>query len=80
MTTEQRRTDKVYATIVELVDSGTRLFRPGTVAAFLRERGEPIDTWELRGEFSNLEAAGLISVDPATSDWSLASESSRKTG
>ena len=77
---EQRLTHQVYTAIREVVANGRPQFRPGDVASFLREQGQPLDTWEIRGEFSKLEASGDISLDAATGAWSLAKAASRKAG
>ena len=77
---DRRRTDTVYAVIQEIVSNGLSRFQPGDVATFLRDQDQPMGTWEIRGEFSNLEAEGLIAVDPATAAWSLANEPTRKAG
>jgi hypothetical protein len=81
---EQHRTDQVFAVIEQLVESGHTQFRPGHIADVLREAGVPMLNWEIRGELSRLEAAGLIAGDDKTGAYLLArpeSESkSRSTG
>ena len=79
MTTDQRRTDAIYLIIQELAAEQPE-FRPGDVAAFLRERGQPMAVWEIRGLLSGLEAAGLLSNDPVTGIWKLSGEASRQVG
>ncbi len=48
--------------------------QPGAINARLRELGEPLGTWEVRGELSALERSGEIVNDPATGAWSLAAK------
>ena len=74
MSNDQRVTDNVFAAVREVAAS-TPTFRPGDVAGFLRDKGEPMGAWEIRGELSRLEAAGLLSNDPVTGTWSLIEES-----
>ena len=80
MSVEQRRTKLVYSTIQELVDGGLKQFKPGDVNAALRTQGQPLGTWEVRGEFSMLAEQGLIELDTATGLWSLAKPNSRQAG
>ena len=88
MSIEQHRTDHVFAVIEQLVEAGHIQFRPGHIADVLREAGTPMLNWEIRGELSRLEAAGLIESDDKTGAYLLAipeteSESeakSRRTG
>lgn len=79
MSIDDHRTDEIYAVIRSLVASGTTTFRPGHIADALRAAGEPLLSWEIRGELSKLEARGLISADPATGAYSL-TEAARKAG
>lgn len=76
---DQHRTDHVYAVIKSLVDAGHSEFRPGLIADTLREAGEPMLSWEIRGELARLEAAGQISCNPTTGAYSLTG-SARKAG
>jgi DNA-binding GntR family transcriptional regulator len=76
---EQHRTDQVYEVIRALIENGTREFRPGHIADALREAGSPMLSWEIRGELSRLEAAGLIKSDPKTGAYALA-DAARKVG
>jgi hypothetical protein len=69
MSTERKRTETVYAIILELVQGGLEHVRPGNVNDTLRERGQPMGGWEVRGEFTNLQAKGLLELDEATGDW-----------
>jgi Fe2+ or Zn2+ uptake regulation protein len=76
---DQLRTDQVFAVIEALAEAGAPEFRPGHIADRLREAGHPMLSWEIRGELSRLEAAGLISADDNTGAYRLAS-SARKAG
>lgn len=78
MSNEARRTKTVHTVIQELVEHGRTAFRPGDVTSALRERGQPMGTWEVRGEFSILEERGLISYDADTGQWSVAKKARRK--
>ena len=80
MSLEQRRTKLVYSIIQDLVAGGQAQFQPGDVNAALRRQGQPLGTWEVRGEFSVLADQGLIDVDPATAQWTLAKPSKRQAG
>ena len=74
MSNDQRVTDNVLAAVREVAAS-MPAFRPGDVASLLRDKGEPMGAWEIRGELSRLEAAGLLSNDPVTGTWSVIPES-----
>lgn len=78
MSVEQRRTKLVYSVIQELVEGGQSQFQPGDVNAALRRQGQPLGTWEVRGEFSVLTDQGLIDLDTATGRWTLAKSTKRK--
>lgn len=71
MSVERRRTAIVQGIIEELIAGGKQAVRPGDVCSVLREKGLPMGTWEVRAEFSRLEAEGVIVIDPATACWSL---------
>lgn len=79
MSTHQRQTDYIYLVIQELAEDKP-LFKAGDIASLLRERGQPVPVWEIRGELSKLESAGLISNDPVTTFWKLSGEPSRQVG
>lgn len=79
MSIDQHRTDQVFAVIEALAEAGAAEFRPGHIADSLREAGHPMLSWEIRGELSRLEAAGLISADDKTGAYRLVS-SARKAG
>jgi hypothetical protein len=76
----QRRTKLIFSLFEELTASGRTEIRPGDITTVLRERNQPLAFWEVRGELSNLEAAGLIEVDPASGAWRLAANNARKAG
>jgi hypothetical protein len=78
LSVEQRRTKLVYSVIEELVEAGKAEFQPGDVNSALRERGQPLGTWEVRGEFSVLSNQGLINLDPTTGRWALAKSKNRQ--
>ncbi len=69
MSVERRRTEVVREIIQELFASGRSQVRPGDVNSALRERGMPMGTWEVRAEFTVLEAEGALLLDPATAGW-----------
>ena len=71
MSVDRKRTEIVYAVILQLVKGGESELRPGNVNSVLRERGQPMGTWEVRGEFSNLQAQGFIDLDEATGYWHM---------
>jgi hypothetical protein len=75
---EHRRTKIVYTVIQELVEQGRATFRPGDISSALRERGQPLGTWEVRAELVNLEADGLIHLDEASGEWSMGAADSIK--
>lgn len=69
MSVERRRTEVVREIIQELFASGRSQVRPGDVNSALRQRGMPMGTWEVRAEFTALEAEGALTLDPATAGW-----------
>ncbi len=69
MSVERRRTEVVREIIQELFASGRSQVRPGDVNSVLRERGMPMGTWEVRAEFTELEAEGALVLDVATAGW-----------
>jgi hypothetical protein len=75
---DRRRTAIVFQIIKDIVADGKTEFRPGDVNAILRDRDQPMGTWEVRGEFSRLEEIGAIAVDAETGDWHMADESAYK--
>ena len=78
MSLEQRRTKLVYSIIQDLVAGGQSEFQPGDVNSALRRQGQPLGTWEVRGEFSKLAADGLIELDAASGRWTLSKAKKRK--
>jgi hypothetical protein len=71
MTTDRRRIDLVLRVFKELVAAGADGVLPGAVNSRLREIGEPMGTWTVRGAFSALESEGEIVIDEQTSEWHL---------
>ncbi len=81
MSIQQQRTKKVYGVILEILgDSGNGdvTFRPGDVGAKLRAEGQPLDAWEIRGEFSTLESEGLITLEEESGAWTLAQDTAKR--
>jgi hypothetical protein len=77
---EQHRTKLVLSVIDKLVEEGRTAFRPGEITSRLRERNQPLAAWEVRGELSSLESAGMLRSDPMTGKWMPAPQPSRKAG
>lgn len=73
MTTDRRHIDLVLRVFKELVAAGAVSVTPGAVCMKLREIGEPMGTWAVRGALSTLEVDGEIANDPQTGAWHLAS-------
>jgi hypothetical protein len=71
VTHRSRRTDLVLGVFKELIANGADSVQPGAINDRLRELGQPMGTWEVRGELSNLEASGEIINDAATGAWYL---------
>ena len=80
MSLAQRRTNLVLSVIEKLVAEGRPEFRPGDLVSRLREQNQPMGTWEVRGELSNLEAAGLIELDAQSGSWRMVPQRSLKAG
>jgi hypothetical protein len=74
MTTDRRRIDLVFRVFKELVAAGAAGIVPGAINARLRDIGEPMGTWTVRGALSTLEADGEIVVDEQTGAWHLADD------
>jgi hypothetical protein len=68
---DRRRSDIVLRVFKELISAGAGGVSPGAINARLRELGEPMGTWEVRGTLSDLEAAGEIVNDAQTGAWHL---------
>lgn len=79
MSTDQHLTDQVYAAVQALA-ADKPSFLPGDLASHLRTQGQPMGVWQLRGELSRLEDAGLLRNDPVSGAWSLAEAASRQVG
>jgi hypothetical protein len=77
---ELRRKKVVLSVIEKLLADGRAEFRPGDIAAYLRERNQPMGVWEIRRELSALEADGVIENDADSGAWRAAAERSRKAG
>jgi hypothetical protein len=71
VTHRSQRTDLVLGVFKELIASGADAVWPGEINDRLRELGQPMGTWEVRGELSKLEASGEIVNDAATGAWHL---------
>lgn len=54
---------------MDLVGAGKSRVDTGDVAAYMRERDHPMDAWEIRGEFFQLQQMGLIDLDADTAQW-----------
>jgi hypothetical protein len=69
---ELRRTHVVLDIFKSLIaGNGSDGLRAGDICTRLREIGLPMDTWQVRGELSNLEANGSLIVDSHTGAWFL---------
>lgn len=81
MTDDPRRTELVLRIFRELARSEQGAgIKPGQVNARLRELGIPMGTWEVRGEFSVLQARGEITLNEEDARWHLADpEAARKS-
>jgi len=73
-----RSTTIVFAVIEALVAEGKTSFRPGDVNSALRDKGEPMGTWEVRAEFSRLEEQGSIACDAVSGNWQMLSSDALK--
>ncbi len=80
MSLARRRTNLVWSVIEKLVAEGHREFRPSDVVSRLRSQNQPMGTWEVRCELSNLEAEGAIELEPDSGVWRTAPEKSLKVG
>ena len=78
MSIELRRTETVYSVIQELFANGKTGVRPGDVNTVLRERNTPMGGWEVRAEFSKLEADGRLTCSAESGDWYLTENASLK--
>ena len=80
MSIEHRRTEAVYAVITELVGNGKTSLRPGDVSEVLRERNSPLGSWQVRAEFTNLEADGRLVCDEDSGNWHLVENGAQVAG
>ncbi len=78
MSIEQRRTKRIFEVIQEIVGADGKGFRPGDIASVLRERGQPLGAWEIRGQLSILEAEGLIRLEPDSGAWQIVSSQDQR--
>lgn len=76
----RRRTNLVLSVIEKLVADGRCQFTPGDIVSHLRTRNQPLGTWAVRAELSNLEAAGLIELNRDSATWRMAPQRSLKAG
>ena len=66
-----RLTKAIYGAICRVVADGNDSLRPGDIVAYMRDEDRPLDSWEVRGQFSRLENLGLLKIDAATAVWQL---------
>ena len=66
-----RLTKAIYGAICRVVADGNDSLRPGDIVGYMRDEGRPLDSWEVRGQFSQLENLGLLKLDAATGIWQL---------
>jgi hypothetical protein len=66
-----RLTKTIYGAICRVVADGNDSLRPGDIVGYMRDEGRPLDSWEVRGQFSQLENLGLLKIDVATGIWQL---------
>ena len=71
MSEAARQTKNVYDAAVAVHESGTTEIRPGDIAAHLRNGGFPVAAWQIRGELTNLEAMGLVTLDADAGTWQV---------
>ena len=53
------------------MDQGAIHMRPSDIATHLRNDNQPLDAWQIYGQFRILERMGLIYVEPETGFWYL---------
>lgn len=66
-----RRTRTIYDAFTALMDQGAIHMRPSDIATHLRNDNQPLDAWQIYGQFRILERMGLIYVEPETGFWYL---------
>ena len=69
MSVARRQTRIVYDAFMDLVGEGNSLLGTGDVAPYMRDRDHPMDAWEIRGEFFQLQRMGLIDLDADSAQW-----------
>lgn len=69
MSETRRQTRIVYEGFMELASGNGGVVEVGDLVAHMRGRNRPMGAWEVRGELSTLEAAGLIAVDEESASW-----------
>ena len=78
MSIQLQRTKKVYGVILEITGDGDITFQPGDVGMKLRALSQPLEAWEIRGEFSTLESEGLITCNEESGAWSLVQDTAKR--
>ena len=71
MSEAARQTKNVYDAALAVHESGQSAIRPGDIAAHLRDSGFPVGAWLIRGELTNLEAMGLLTIDTDAGTWHI---------
>ena len=71
MSESWRGTRTIYDAFTALVEAGANHVRPGDIATHLRDHNQPLDEWQIYGQFRVLERMGLIYVEPETGFWHL---------
>ena len=66
-----RLTKTIYDVICSVVADGNNALRPGDIVGKMRDDGSPLGSWEVRGQFSQLENLGLLKIDVDTGIWQL---------
>ena len=67
-----RRTDLVFAVFSTLAaDKGTTGVAASEVIQALRQQGNPMSAWEVRGELTKLENMAAIELEESTARWRL---------
>lgn len=72
MSLNGRRLQTLEAAFRELVAGGKDELKPGDLADHFRDSATPMVFWQLRADFSALEAKGVIALNPATGGYRLA--------
>lgn len=71
MSEAARQTKNVYEAALAVHESGQTDIRPGDIAAHLRDSGFLVAAWLIRGELTNLEAMGLVTIDTESATWRI---------